>query len=325
MYNQPEKVLEQYDITVHQITKGRGSYICESEQGMKLLLPFRGSCERAEFISDTLSCLRAHDWEAEEMIRTTEGEILSKDENGNRYLLKEYVSGAECNPKSREEMTQAVKLLAAFHLLCRECLVEIPEFMRQERGNLYLQYEKHNRELIKVRNYVKGRKRKNEFEMKFQRQYPHFMEYASLSLTLLHEETPKAEDYGLCHGQFNQHNVIRTKSGFRMMNYEEMGYYPQVTDLANFMRKMLEKNDWNEELGFSLLESYEKVRPLTACEYKQLYIILLFPEKFWKIANHYYNSHKAWLSGRDIDKLDKVIAQEDLRVGFLEKLFSFIA
>ena len=104
-----------------------------------------------------------------------------------------------------------------------------------------------------------------------------------------------------------------------------MGYYPQVTDLSNFMRKMLEKNDWNEELGFSLLESYEKVRPLTACEYKQLYIILLFPEKFWKIANHYYNSHKAWLSGRDIDKLDKVIAQEDLRVGFLEKLFSFIA
>jgi hypothetical protein len=51
---------------------------------------------------------------------------------------------------------------------------------------------------------------------------------------------------------------------------------------------------------------------------------LLFPEKFWKIANHYYNTHKAWISGRDIEKLDKVIAQEENRIKFLENLFSFV-
>ena len=49
MYNQSEALLEQYDLDIKQITKGRGAYICDTSQGMKLLIPFRGSKERAAF------------------------------------------------------------------------------------------------------------------------------------------------------------------------------------------------------------------------------------------------------------------------------------
>ena len=56
---------------------------------------------------------------------------------------------------------------------------------------------------------------------------------------------------------------------------------------------------------------------------KYLYVYLAYPEKFWKIANRYYNSHKAWLSGRNIEKLEKVVAQEDAREQFLKMLFHF--
>ena len=56
-----------------------------------------------------------------------------------------------------------------------------------------------------------------------------------------------------------------------------------------------------------------RVRKLSPEELKYLYVYLAYPEKFWKIANRYYNSHKAWLSGRNIEKLEKVVAQEDAR------------
>ena len=52
MYIQPEALLEQYDVLVHQITRGRGAFICDTDQGMLLLTPFRGSKERALFIID---------------------------------------------------------------------------------------------------------------------------------------------------------------------------------------------------------------------------------------------------------------------------------
>ncbi len=41
MYYQPEAMLEQYDIEIKQITKGRGVFCCETDQGKKVLAPFR--------------------------------------------------------------------------------------------------------------------------------------------------------------------------------------------------------------------------------------------------------------------------------------------
>lgn len=326
MYNQPEAILEQYDFDINQITKGRGTYICDTDQGMKLLTPFRGSKERAGFLRQMLAYLLEEGLLAEQIYLTKEGEVLAEDESGTKYLLKDMFVGNECSTRSREEMKAALELLAQFHVLSAACPIGIPDFMKGEKNAILPLYEKHYRELIKVKNYVKSRKKKNEFEMKFQEQYPHFVENACRSVELLRECGSDPEDYLLCHGDFNQHNVLRMKENgsFCIVNFEYMSYNLPVMDLSNFLRKMLEKNNWNEDLGMSLIRSYSKVRELSSKEYRQMYFLLLFPEKFWKIANHYYNSHKAWLSGRDIEKLDKVMAQEEARSCFLENLFSFI-
>ncbi len=56
-------------------------------------------------------------------------------------------------------------------------------------------------------------------------------------------------------------------------------------------------------MGKHILEAYEKQRKLCKEEKQLLHVLLLFPEKFWKVSNHYSNSHKAWVSGRDIEKI----------------------
>ena len=127
----------------------------------------------------------------------------------------------------------------------------------------------------------------------------------------------------LCHGDCNQHNILHTAEGFCLINFENMFWGKQVVDLVNFLRKMMEKNSWSIQLGRSILEEYDKVVNLTEGDRKLIYILLLFPEKFWKISNHYSNSHKAWVSGRDIEKLEKLSEMEPARVRFLENVFSF--
>jgi hypothetical protein len=81
---------------------------------------------------------------------------------------------------------------------------------------------------------------------------------------------------------------------------------------------MMEKNQWNVPLGMGLIKAYERVRALSGEEWQLLYGILLFPEKFWKVSNHYYNSHKAWVSERDIQKFGQIIAAEQKRARFLK-------
>lgn len=324
MYNQPETILEQYDLEIRQITKGRGTYICDSSQGMKLLVPFRGSADRALFLRKILSLLKEGGYDVEQICLTREGNAVAEDESGTRYWLKDMITGSECSPGRRMDMAGAVTELAKLHVALSQCGCEIPGFMQSEPDETQNRCGRHCRELIRMKNYVQSRKTKNEFERCFRKAFPHFFDQAQRALELMEHTDFDLLNGELCHGDFNQHNVQKTSMGFRIVNFENMCCQSQVWDLANFIRKMMEKNGWDTELGQSLLETYDRKRRLSEQEKKYLYSALLFPEKFWKITNHYRNSHKAWVSQRDIDKLNRLVEIEPQRGLFLENLFSFL-
>ena len=46
-----------------------------------------------------------------------------------------------------------------------------------------------------------------------------------------------------------------------------------------------------------------------------------YPEKYWKLANYYFSHNKAWISGKNTEKLTKVIAQKEIWGDFPEKCF----
>ena len=93
--------------------------------------------------------------------------------------------------------------------------------------------------------------------------------------------------------------------------------------LISFIRKVMEKR-----LGYPvrkrIIEAYDRIRPISARELKILYILLLYPEKFWKITNFYFNGKKAWVSSRSIQKLSSIGAQNPKREIFLRRLESVL-
>ena len=93
-----------------------------------------------------------------------------------------------------------------------------------------------------------------------------------------------------------------------------------MRDVYLFLRKLLEKNNWSPAVGDGLLEAYQRERPLSEEELCQLYYRLAYPEKFWKIVNFYYNTGKAWIPGRNMEKFDKLLKQEKDRELFLHTM-----
>lgn len=325
MYNRPELVLEQYDLEIKAFSKGRESYNCDTDQGQKVLKEYKGSKERAEFLADILEYLREQGMLVETVIRTRENSPIAVDDEETKYMLSDAFSGAECDTKSRDDMLEAVRQLAKLHNISAEYQGEVPPFVRADENALLVLYEKHNRELNKVKNYIRAKKKKNEFEILFSGKYAEFMRKAEEVTNLLRRMVPQEEIFGFCHGDYNQHNVIFSRQGVAIVHFESFSYHVRISDLANFIRKMMEKNNWNTGLGMDFIRTYDSVRKLSDGELRYLYLSLAYPEKFWKIANHYYNSHKAWLSGRNIEKLEKVIEQEGAREEFLKMLFHFTA
>ena len=124
----------------------------------------------------------------------------------------------------------------------------------------------------------------------------------------------------IIHGSYNYHNVLFTSSGIATTSFERTHLQLQVMDLYDFVRKLMEKNNWNLYLLQTVLEHYQKVRPLSKEEKKLLYIWMIYPEKFWKITNFYYNSKKTWMSGKNIEKLQGLQQQKKQRMNLLEKV-----
>lgn len=75
------------------------------------------------------------------------------------------------------------------------------------------------------------------------------------------------------------------------------------------------------ELGKQLLGTYNEERNLRKEDLLQLKYRLLYPEKFWKIVNFYYNSSKAWISCKNGEKLEKLLEQEEAKQLLIQKMF----
>ena len=83
---------------------------------------------------------------------------------------------------------------------------------------------------------------------------------------------------------------------------------------------LLEKNNWDRKTAEVLLEAYDREKSLTEADRRQLYYRFAYPEKFWKIVNFYYNNGKAWIPAKNMEKLTKLLEQEEEREVFLKSL-----
>ena len=319
MYNRIETILEAYPYEFAEIRKGRGAHLCTDTQGRRMIVKeFPGTLGKAEALDRFLNYLQGRGWDAEQVLATKEGQLLAYGVEDTRFYMRSWVDGRECDTRSREEICQALRQLARLHLVTAGYGESLPDtFYREE---LKTRYQRYTKELRKVYRYIQGRKRKNEFEAAFLLEYRHYLDQAQEVQRSLEElgEADCAGCIGICHGDFHHHNVLVTGKGMRIVNYDHFCVDAYVSDLVNFFRKIMEKQNWKQSIGTQMLSAYEEVRPLSSWERRQFYLRMAYPEKFRKVANHYANTKKSWANHRDLEKLQKLVAQERERMDFLK-------
>lgn len=319
MNDRAVSLLEHYDIEVMRTRKGRGAILCETGRGLLIFKEYSGNPERLK-VQDLLLKTIAEKGlvQAESLIPNKEGELFTKDKDGVNYILKEYRDARECNIREKAECLEAIRILAGLHLSTQAGLpLEMSKALSV--GN---EYEKKNRELKKIRKFLKARSQKTWFEISLLGCFDTFYDQAREAQEgWAAYQHVAGEQKAFCHGDYQYHNLLVDDRGWYLINFERCVQDDPVRDLHLILRKLLEKSNWCVELGEELLAAYERVRPLSAISRIDLYYRLAYPDKFWKIANFYYNSGKAWIPGRNQEKLEKLLAQETEKKKFLESAF----
>lgn len=322
-------VYDQYELQITKTIRTRGAILCETEEGVKLLKEFKGSLGRLEMEDRVLNGLSEEGISTDTYVKNKNGQILTLDSDGTGYVMKNWFDGRECDVKNVQEVLAAVKSLARLHKGLLRISSKIAENgIQEEEPDLQEELFHHQTELKRARSFVRNRRKKSEFEYAILKHFEHFYTQGESALELLqksdYEQRKKeAREKGiLCHGNYNQHNIIVSMRRMSIVNFEHMNHNFQIMDFYLFLRKIMEKCNWERRLGFSMMEEYERERKLEEGERVILFAMLSYPEKFWKIVNHYYNGKKAWISQKDVDKLTNVIRQEEEKQSFLSEMRS---
>lgn len=320
-------VLEQYGIEPVKSVRARGGIIVTAGNGVKLLYECTksdGYYERENRITKSLEAAGFR--YIDTYVPTLDKSLFAHDSQGHRYILKNWFDAGECDVKSVSDIIEAVRLLAKLHIKFGE-MEKCEELLRYNNtSDLRMKFDKHTKEMRMVGNYLKAKKNKNDFEMLVRKSLIPFHEEALKAIELL-----EGTDYGrrleeartsleLCHGNYNYHNVLLSDRGNAVTNFDHCCVDCRITDLYQFMRKLLEKNDWDIRLGHTVLDAYDSVFPIDETDKKILEVNFVYPEKFWKIVNFYHSSNKSWIPRKSLEKLESVIAQNDMRQNFVQSL-----
>lgn len=317
-------LLEQYDVEVSRTYKGRERIIFETNQGNYALMEYKGRTQKLELMEkmqEHIGTLMGNDM----LLRNKEGELFTKDMDGTVYIAKKHIEGRECNYKSEAEVLLAFEMMAKLHCAMAEVkdekMQELPVFDYVE------EMQKHTRECVHVRRYIRNKGQKTEFEREILKQYDYFLEQAQDVTRRAQQEDIELykervyQENLFYHGDYQYHNVLFARDGISVVNFEKFGRGSGVRDIYLLFRKISEKNDWALAFGRRMLEAYEKHRKLSSWEKVQLYERLSYPDKFWKIVNFYANTRKSWIPDKNLEKLEQIVRQEKAKQGLLKTLF----
>ena len=117
-----------------------------------------------------------------------------------------------------------------------------------------------------------------------------FIEIAEISLSLLDGvQHPRLIKQALlegciCHHDYSYQNILIKGPTTYITGFESCCEEIRIYDLVNLIRRKMRKCDWDFEKAVMLLGAYQKVAPLSSDEIHVMKAMLLFPQKFWRVA-----------------------------------------
>lgn len=330
MEDKVERAIEAYDVSVRRRYRARGGWLLETNKGPRLLREYETIQKHFYMENEMKKHLMKRGFSAVDVVvAARDGEPVLTLETGEKYVMYQWFSGEECDLKVEQDLAKAGENLGRLHRVFEEFdmenLVEEPregdgreEVSTEDLLSLYL---RHNRELRRVNRYMKSKKRKTEFEIQAINCFSGYYEKACEAAERLERngyyQGLRAGVPMLCHGDYNYHNIIMAGKQVATVGFEKAGLGVPLLDLTYFMRKTLEKNEWKNEVGEVVLNGYRAAKTLDQEQLEFVGIMLLYPEKYWKLLNQYFNKKKSWLSAKSLEKLQNVGNQEVKREKFL--------
>lgn len=241
------------------------------------------------------------------------------------YSLYHWIDGKRPNFRHLDELNDACRALAKMHHACTGFHPPAGSRPRKRWGRLIDIHKKRRHDLTQFAEIAKEKRYPSRFDREYLKHLPDYLNLADQSLALLNADEynnlvheGKQKGY-VCHGDVAERNFIRTPDGETwIIDLDSCRLDLPVMDLVKFTRRILKKSHWSPNVAQNVISSYHQVYPLSPEEIRLFEAMIMFPQKFWRIADRYYNKSKFFSEEKAYLKLKNVLRQKDDFLKFLD-------
>lgn len=319
------EIERQFGIKIENIKPNKGVYLLKTDQGTKCLKKINYGTQKLLFVYGAKEHLIKSGFsKVDRYCLNVDGSPYALV-NEDIYTLSEWIEGRECDFRSKDDLIKAAKGLAYLHIASKG--YEPPENskLKTDLGRWPNLMEKRVRSFDKMRDMIRKKGNKTNFDLNYMKTMQFYKDIGKVAMEVLADSQYvdlcriTEEEKGFCHHDFTYHNIIiDTEDCVNVIDFDYCKREIRTYDISAFMIKVLKRVDWNIEYAETIINSYNEVSSLKEDEYRTLFAFLLFPQRFWRLANRYYYNEINWPSNTFNNKLEELISEQEKYIKFIE-------
>lgn len=316
-----KELITQYDINIRKYQYIRSNYYLETNKGRFVLRRVDLPKEQVLFCYDVDRYVRNNGFNNISSICTTKKNSPYALIGDQYYILQEYIPFEETDFQRFEDLKNTVSILAYFHKAARgvESSVRTAEEVRIK--NIYEYYIKRKAENGKLKKSITRLRQKSKFELMFLQDSEAYRQLEDMALSSISNELVETliqkskQQKHVAHKDYTYHTVNKTEEGYYIIGQiDSCNYDIQILDLAQILIKIMQKNNWNYDVLYYLIEEYNRICPLNRDEFKLLKFKLIYPEKYNSICYKYISSKRRWNYSMFEQKWENMLGYKECQI-----------
>lgn len=320
------EIERQFDVKIENIKPSKGVYLLKTDKGMKCLKRVNYGTQKLLFVYGAKEHLIKNGFPyVDEYCNNVDGNPYALV-NEDIYTLSEWISGRECDFKNKEDVINASKCLAKLHEASKG--YEPPENskLKTDIGRWHHLMEKRVKALDKMRDMGRKKSNKGDFDLNYTKVVQFYKDLGRKAIEVLNDSkydelcNTTENEKGFCHHDFTYHNiVIDNDNKVNVIDFDYCKREIRAYDISSFMIKVLKRSNWDIDNAELIINSYNEVSRIKEEEYRVIFAFLLFPQRFWRLANRYYYNEVNWPLNTYNNKLQELISEQGKYIDFIEK------
>jgi spore coat-associated protein S len=320
------EIERQFDIKIENVKPNRGVYLLKTDSGLKCLKKISYGTQKLLFVYGAKEHLIKNGFPRVDKYCINVGGNPYAVVNEDIYTLSEWINGRECDFRSKEDLIKASKSLAYMHIISKG--YEPPENskLKTDLGRWPNLMEKRVKSLDKMRDMSRKKSNKSNFDLNYTKIMQFYKDLGKKAISVLDNSKYMElcgitdEEKGFCHHDYTYHNIIiDNESNVNVIDFDYCKREIRTYDISNFMTKVLKRVDWDIEYANLIIDAYNEISPLKKEEYPVLFAFLLFPQRFWRLANRYYYNETNWPLNTFNNKVEELISEQERYTDFINK------